>query len=98
MADIIPFDTREGSLWLFGKLVPWADAKIHVLTHGLHYGSCVFEGVRLYSGRIYKMEEHTARLFKSAELLGMKIPYTEDEINKATLAAVAAQPFTDAYI
>jgi branched-chain amino acid aminotransferase len=98
MADIIPFDRREGSLWLDGKLVPWGDAKIHVLTHGLHYGSCVFEGVRLYSGRVYKMEEHTARLFRSAGILGMKIPYTEDEINRATLEAVAAQPFTDAYI
>jgi branched-chain amino acid aminotransferase len=69
-----------------------------VLTHGLHYGSCVFEGERLYSGRIYKLEEHTARLFESARILGMEIPYTEDEINKATLAAVEVQGFTDAYI
>jgi branched-chain amino acid aminotransferase len=98
MADIIPFDRREGSLWLDGKLVPWADAKIHVLTHGLHYASCVFEGERLYSGRVYKLEEHTARLFESARILGMEIPYTEDEINKATLAAVEVQGFTDAYI
>jgi branched-chain amino acid aminotransferase len=98
MADIIPFDRREGSLWLDGKLVPWADAKIHVLTHGLHYASSVFEGERLYNGRIYKLEEHTHRLFVSAEILGMKIPYTEDEINKATLEAVAAQSFTDAYV
>jgi len=98
MADIIPFDRREGSLWLDGKLVPWADAKIHVLTHGLHYASSVFEGERLYSGRVYKLEEHTARLFESARILGMEIPYTEDEINKATLAAVEVQGFTDAYI
>jgi branched-chain amino acid aminotransferase len=98
MADIIPFDRREGSLWLDGKLVPWADAKIHVLTHGLHYASSVFEGERLYSGRVYKLAEHTARLFESARILGMKIPYTEDEINQATLAAVEAQGFTDAYI
>jgi branched-chain amino acid aminotransferase len=98
MADIVPFDRREGSLWLDGKLVPWADAKIHVLTHGLHYASCVFEGERLYSGRIYKLEEHTARLFESARILGMEIPYTEDEINMATLAAVGAQDFSDAYI
>jgi branched-chain amino acid aminotransferase len=98
MADIIPFDRREGSLWLDGKLVPWADAKIHVLTHGLHYASSVFEGERLYSGRIYKLEEHTRRLFVSAGILGMKIPYTEDEINKATLEAVAVQGFTDAYV
>ncbi len=98
MADIIPFDRREGSLWLDGKLVPWADAKIHVLTHGLHYASSVFEGERLYNGRVYKLEEHTARLFESARILGMKIPYTEEEISKATLEAVAAQGFTDAYV
>src|ERR1700759_4189216 len=98
MADIIPFDTREGSLWLDGKLGPWADAKVHVLTHGLHYGSCVFEGVRLYSGRIYKMEEHTARLFKSAEILGMKIPYTQQQINDASYEAVNALGLKDAYV
>ena len=98
MADIIPFDQRDGSLWFDGKLVPWRDAKIHVLTHGLHYASSVFEGERLYNGRIYKLEEHTARLFESARILDMKIPHTEDQINKATLEAVAAQGFTDAYV
>jgi branched-chain amino acid aminotransferase len=98
MADIIPFDQRDGSLWFDGKLVPWKGAKIHVLTHGLHYASSVFEGERLYSGRIYKLEEHTTRLFKSAEILDMKIPFTQDQINRATLEAVAAQNFTDAYI
>lgn len=98
MADIIPFDQRDGALWFDGKLVPWKDAKIHVLTHGLHYASSVFEGERLYSGRVYKLEEHTERLFKSAEILDMKIPFTQDQINKATLEAVAAQNFTDAYI
>ena len=98
MADIIPFDQRDGSLWFDGKLVPWKDAKIHVLTHGLHYASSVFEGERLYSNRIYKLEEHTARLFKSAEILDMKIPFTQEEINKATHEAVAAQSFADAYI
>ncbi len=98
MADIIPFDQRDGALWFDGKLVPWKDAKIHVLTHGLHYASSVFEGERLYSGRIYKLEEHTARLFESARILDMKIPYTEGQINAATLEAVAAQGFTDAYV
>jgi branched-chain amino acid aminotransferase len=98
MADIIPFDRREGSLWMDGKLVPWADAKIHILTHGLHYGSCVFEGERLYEGRVYKLAEHTSRLFESARILGMTIPYTEEEINRATLDAIAVQGFTDAYI
>ena len=88
MADIIPFDDRDGSLWYDGKLVPWRDAKIHVLTHGLHYASCVFEGERIYSGRIYKLAEHTARLFESARILDMKIPYTEEEINAACYEVV----------
>jgi branched-chain amino acid aminotransferase len=98
MADVLPFDRREGSLWFDGKVMPWADAKVHVLTHGLHYASSVFEGERLYNGRIYKLEEHTARLFESARILDMKIPYTEEDINKATLEAVRLQGFTDAYI
>src|SRR5215475_396441 len=98
MADVIPFDRREGSLWFDGKLVPWADAKIHVLTHGLHYASSVFEGERMYNGRIYKLEEHTTRLFESARILGMEIPYTEDEINRATIEAAEVQGFTDAYL
>src|SRR5215469_10747683 len=98
MADVIPFDQRDGSLWYDGKLVPWKEAKTHVLTHGLHYASCVFEGERAYGGRIYKLEEHTERLFESARILGMKIPYTEDEINKACIEAVSVQGFTDAYI
>jgi branched-chain amino acid aminotransferase len=98
MADVIPFDMRDGSLWFDGKLVPWKDAKIHVLTHGLHYASCVFEGERMYSGRIYKLKEHTERLFESARILGIKIPYTIDEINKACMDACAVQKYTDAYI
>ena len=98
MTDVIPFDQREGSIWFDGKLVPWADAKLHVLTHGLHYASSVFEGERLYSGRIYKLEEHTIRLFESARIMGMKIPYTEDEINAATREAAAVQGFVDGYV
>jgi branched-chain amino acid aminotransferase len=98
MAEIIPFDKRDGALWFDGKMVPWKDAKVHVLTHGLHYASSVFEGERLYNGRIYKLEEHTARLFESARILDMEIPFSEAEINKATLEAVKAQGFTDAYI
>ena len=98
MADIIPFDQRDGSLWFDGKLVPWKDAKIHVLTHGLHYASSVFEGERLYNGRIYKLEDHTTRLFESARILGMEIPFTEDQINKATIEAARVQGFQDAYL
>jgi branched-chain amino acid aminotransferase len=98
MADVIPFDQRSGSLWYDGKLVPWTDAKTHVLTHGLHYASCVFEGERIYGGTIYKLKEHTARLFKSAEVLGMKIPFTQDEINAACIEAAQAQNIKDGYI
>lgn len=98
MAAIVPFDQREGSLWYDGCLVPWREATTHVLTHGLHYASCVFEGERMYSGRIYKLEEHTSRLFESARLLGMKIPYTEDDINRATITAAEVQKFENAYV
>ncbi|HUO93790.1 MAG TPA: branched-chain amino acid aminotransferase [Rhizomicrobium sp.] len=98
MSTIIPFDDRDGSLWYDGKLVPWREAKTHVLTHGLHYASCVFEGQRLYSGRIYKLKEHTERLFESARILGMKIPYTENEINAACYEAAKAQNITNGYV
>ena len=98
MAEIIPFDQRDGVIWYDGKLVPWREAKTHVLTHGLHYGSCVFEGQRIYGGTIYKLKEHTARLFFSAETLGMKIPYTQDQINQACIEAAAAQNIKDGYL
>jgi len=93
-----PFDDRDGSLWYDGKLVPWREAKTHVLTHGLHYASSVFEGERVYSGRIYKLEEHTARLFESARILDMKIPFTVAEINAASYAAARAQGIEDGYV
>jgi branched-chain amino acid aminotransferase len=98
MADVIPFDQREGSLWFDGKMVPWADGHIHVLTHGLHYASCVFEGERMYGGRIYKLAEHTTRLFESARVLGMRIPYTEDVISAACIEACKVQGIVDGYI
>jgi len=98
MADVIPFDMRDGSLWFDGKLVPWKEAKTHVLTHGLHYASCVFEGERMYDGRIYKLKEHTHRLFESARILGIEIPFTEDEISKACIEACAVQGYKDAYV
>jgi branched-chain amino acid aminotransferase len=92
------FDDREGSLWYDGKLVPWREANTHVLTHGLHYGSSVFEGERIYSGRIYKHKEHIARLFESARILGMTIPYTEKEIFDACYEAARAQDIMDGYV
>jgi branched-chain amino acid aminotransferase len=98
MADVLPFDDRDGFIWYDGKLVPWRDARTHVLTHGLHYASCVFEGERIYDGRIYKLEEHTQRLFESARILGMAIPYTEEEINAACYEAARSQKIVDGYV
>jgi branched-chain amino acid aminotransferase len=98
MADVIPFDQRDGSIWYDGKLVPWKDAKIHVLTHGLHYGSSVFEGQRMYGGSIFKLKEHTDRLFFSAETLGMKIPFTREQINQACIDVCKANGIVDGYL
>jgi branched-chain amino acid aminotransferase len=98
MAAILPFDDRDGSLWYDGQLVPWREAKTHVLTHGLHYGSCVFEGERIYGGRIFQHDAHVTRLFESARLLGMKIPYTEEEIARACYEASEVQGIKDGYV
>ncbi len=94
----LPFDQREGSIWFNGELIPWGDAKLHVLSHALHYASSVFEGERVYGGEIFKLNEHTERLFASAEILGFEIPYTVDEINKACREAVKAQDIVDGYV
>lgn len=95
---VIPFDDRDGWIWYDGSLVPWREAKTHVLTHGLHYASSVFEGQRAYSGRIYRLARHTRRLFESAEILGMKIPFTEEQINDACLEVARAQNLEDGYM
>ena len=97
MADI-PFDQRDGSIWFNGELIPWKDAKVHVLTHGLHYASAVFEGERVYGGEIFKLNEHTERLFESANILGFKIPYTIAEINAACIEAVEDAGLIDGYV
>lgn len=94
----VPFDQLSGHIWMNGEFVEWADAKIHVLTHGLHYGSSVFEGERAYNGRIFKLREHTERLHKSAEILGYKIPYSVEVIDKACTDLLAMQGFQDAYV
>lgn len=96
--SIIPFDDRDGKIWMDGKLVEWRDAKVHVLTHGLHYASAVFEGERVYNGVVFKLQEHNERLHRSAELLGFKIPYTVEELNKATMDVVQAMGFANAYV
>ncbi|MDQ0348332.1 branched-chain amino acid aminotransferase [Ancylobacter vacuolatus] len=93
-----PFDKRSGWIWYDGAFVPWQDAQVHVLTHGLHYGSCVFEGERAYGGEIFKLDEHTARLKHSAELLDFEIPYGTDEINAACRELLVRQKLNDAYL
>jgi branched-chain amino acid aminotransferase len=96
--SIVPFDQREGVIWMNGEFVPWKDAKIHVLSHGLHYGSGVFEGERAYGGEIFKLTEHSQRLIDSAEILDMKIPYTVAEIDAACRETLKRQGFADAYV
>lgn len=93
-----PFDQLSGDIWYDGTFVPWADAKLHVLSHGLHYGSSVFEGERAYGGRIFKSEEHTERLLESGRMLGFDIPWTAEQINAAKEETLARMKLTDAYI
>lgn len=96
--SLVPFDDRDGTIWMDGQLVPWRDAKLHVLTHGLHYASGVFEGERVYGGQIFKLTEHTERLHKSAEVLGFTIPYSVEEIDRACNELVAANNIDDGYV
>jgi branched-chain amino acid aminotransferase len=93
-----PFDQREGFIWFNGTFVPWGDARLHVLSHALHYASCVFEGERAYGGEIFKLNDHTERLFASAGILGFEIPYSVEEINQACREAVKVQKLDDAYV
>jgi branched-chain amino acid aminotransferase len=94
----VPFDQLDGYIWFNGAFVPWADAKIHVLTHGLHYASAVFEGERAYGGEIFKLTEHTERLHESARILGFRIPYTVAEIDEACKQLLVKQGLQDAYV
>ena len=94
----VPFDKRSGKIWFNGQPVNWSDVKIHVLSHGLHYASCVFEGERVYDGEIFKLEEHTNRLFHSASRLGFEIPYNQESLNKACRDIVATQKVKNGYV
>ena len=95
---LVPFDDRDGWIWVNGDFVPWRDAKTHVLTHALHYGSSVFEGERMYGGKIFKLREHSERLIRSAQLLDFEIPYTAEEIDAACIATCERNGMTDAYL
>ncbi|WP_114009555.1 branched-chain amino acid aminotransferase [Cohaesibacter intestini] len=92
------FDQREGHIWYNGDYVDWKDAKMHVLSHGLHYASSVFEGVRAYGGEIFKLEQHTNRLFASADMLGMEMPYSREELNRIQIEILEKEGLQDAYL
>ena len=93
-----PFDNRDGIIWMNGEFIDWNDAKCHIITQGMHYASAVFEGERAYNGKIFKSEEHTKRLFKSAEIVGIKIPYSEEAINKAKDELISKMSLSDCYV
>ena len=95
---MIPYDKRNGKIWYNNALVDWGDVKIHVLSHGLHYASCIFEGERVYDGNIFKLEEHTSRFFYSAKRMGINIPYSEEEINSACKKIVSTQKVQNGYV
>ena len=95
---MIPYDKRSGKIWYNDQLVDWSDVKLHVLSHGLHYASCVFEGERVYDGSIFKLEEHTSRFFHSARRMGFEIPYSEEQINIASNKIIATQNVENGYV
>ena len=96
--ESIPYDKRSGKIWFNGQSVDWDKANIHILNHGLHYASCVFEGERVYDGEIFKLEEHTERLFYSAKRMGIKVPYGQKEINEACQSIVNIQKVQNGYV
>ena len=98
MAEIVPFHDRDGFIWMDGKLVPWREANVHILTHALHYGSGVFEGERAYGGEIFKLTEHTERLIESARILEFEITQSVAEIDQACRDVVAANKLVDCYV
>jgi branched-chain amino acid aminotransferase len=95
---IIPFDDRDGTIWYDGRMVPWREAKLHVLTHGLHYASCVFEGERSYGGRIFRLRQHSQRLLESGRILGYEIPYPVEAIDAACNEVIRANGIVDGYV
>ena len=95
---MLNFDDQDGQIWYDGELIPWRSANLHVLTHGLHYGSCVFEGERVYNDRVFKLREHTGRLLQSANYLGFEIPWSLQEVEDFTIQTVKAQGYSDAYV
>jgi branched-chain amino acid aminotransferase len=93
-----PLDDRDGVIWYNGQLVPWREAKVHVLTHSLHYGNAVFEGARIYNGKVFKLTEHSARLVKSAKMLAYDLPYSVEQLDAATRQVVAENKLESGYV
>ncbi|MER7467494.1 branched-chain amino acid aminotransferase [Streptomyces sp. NPDC097981] len=94
----IPLDDRDGTIWLDGRFVPWREARLHVLTHGLHYGGAVFEGVRVYGGRMFKSLEHAERLHSSARELNYSIPFSVAELDAAAREVIRREGIVDGYV
>jgi len=94
----LPFDKRSGKIWFNNELCEWQDARVHIISYGMHYASLVFEGLRVYNTKIFKLEEHIDRLFNSARILDMKIPYSNQEIIEATKKLISDQNIKDGYI
>lgn len=94
----IDFENHDGHIWLDGRMIPWPQARLHALSHSLHFASAVFEGIRVYGGKIFLLAEHTERLFTSANIVGMTIPFSPSDINAACRQIVADQSLTEAYI
>lgn len=98
MTDIIPFDQRDGYIWYNGEFIDWKDAKVHILNHGLHYASCVFEGEKIYNSKIFKCHEHSERLHASANIMGFNIPFSPDELDEIKKEAVKKQNINEGYM
>lgn len=98
MNDIIPFDLREGTIFYNSEFVKWQDAKIHILNHGLHYASLVFEGERVYNGKIFESNLHSQRLHNSAQIMDFKIPYSVEEINRLKEELIIKQNISEGYV
>ena len=95
---LVPYDDRDGWIWLDGEFVPWREARLHVLSHALHYASSVFEGERAYNGHVFKLTEHSQRLVDSARIMGFELPYSVAELDAATRAAIAKNGLGDCYV
>lgn len=96
--NIIPFDDRDGLIWVDGQMLPWREAKVHLLNHSLHYGNAVFEGERIYNGKVFRLEEHGRRLHESAQLLDYTIPYSAEALDEAVKEVIAACGIENGYV